>query len=62
MTLLDLSRPEPRMHKPVLIRLSKTDRKQLEKLARRTKTPISTLAYRAVRRMLDSEYGEGGAQ
>ena len=50
------------MHKPVLIRLSKTDRKHLEKLARRTKIPISTLAYHAVRRMLDSEYGEGGAQ
>ncbi len=62
MTLLDLSRPEPRMHKPVLIRLSKTDRKQLEKLARRTKTPISTLAYRAVRHMLDTEYGTDGAQ
>ena len=50
------------MHKPVLIRLSKTDRKQLEKLARRTKTPISTLAYRAVRHMLETEFAEGGAQ
>ena len=56
------ARREPRMDTPVLVRLSKTDRERLQLLAKRTQVPMSTLAYEAVRHMLEIEFAEGGAQ
>ncbi len=53
---------ESRMASPVLLRLSETDRKQLKILARKTKIPMATLAYHAVRNMLDEQFGKDGAQ
>ena len=55
------ARREPRMDTPVLVRLS-TDRERLQLLAKRTQVPMSTLAYEAVRHMLETEFAEGGAQ
>ena len=56
------ARREPRLDTPVLVRLSKTDRERLQLLAKRTQVPMSTLAYEAVRHMLETEFAEGGAQ
>lgn len=58
---IDLSPTENRMDKPVLVRLSQTDRKQLQALAWRSKVPMATLAYRAVRHMLDKECRKEGS-
>lgn len=56
------ARPEPRIDTPVMVRLSKTDRERLQLLAKRTKVPMSTIAYEAIRHMLETEFAEGGAQ
>lgn len=50
---------ESRMDKPVLIRLSSTDRKLLKRASRELKIPMATLAHRCVRQFLDGKYGEG---
>lgn len=43
-----------------MLRLTKTDRKHLEALAKRKKVPMSTIAYDALRNLLDKEFaGEG---
>lgn len=52
------ARPEPRMDTPVMVRLSRTDRERLQLLAKRTKVPMSTLAYEAVRHMLETEFAK----
>jgi len=50
------------MDTSVLVRLSKTDRERLQLLTKRTKVPMSTLTYEAVRHMLETESAEGGTQ
>lgn len=52
---------ESRTAKPVLVKITRTDRKRLQRAARDLKTPMSTIAYQCIKRWLDSEYGEGGA-
>ena len=56
------ARPEPRMDTPVMVRLSKTDRERLQLLAKRTKVPMSTIAYEAIRHMLETEFAKEAAQ
>ncbi len=50
---------ESRMDKPVLIRLSSTDRKLLKRASREMKIPMATLAHQCVRQFLDRKYSEG---
>jgi hypothetical protein len=52
---------ERRTSKPVLVALTASDRKRLERASKKYKTPMATLAYQCVKHWLDSEYGEGGA-
>nr|DAK86047.1 MAG TPA: hypothetical protein [Herelleviridae sp.] len=59
---MKLEKPESRSAAPVMVRLSKTDRKRLKTAARDKKLPMSTIAYICLKNWLDSEYGEGGAQ
>lgn len=56
------TKPESRMASAILLRITKTDRKQLKALARKRKMPMATLAYQTLREMLDAEYSDGGAQ
>ena len=56
------ARPEPRMDTPVMVRLSKTDRERLQLLAKRTKVPMSTIAYEAIRHMLETEFAKEATQ
>ena len=57
---MKITKNESRMDKPVMLRLTKTDRKHLEALAKRKKVPMSTIAYDALRNLLDKEFaGEG---
>ncbi|CAM3042887.1 hypothetical protein [Dichelobacter nodosus] len=51
-----------RMYSHVLIRLSEVDRKNLEKLAKKSKYPISTIAYCALRAVLDAEFNHRSDQ
>lgn len=60
------SLPEPRMDTPIMVRLTKTDRRLLKRAARERKLPMSTIAYLCLKHWLDSEYGDtqdkGGAK
>ncbi|WP_298642511.1 hypothetical protein [uncultured Cardiobacterium sp.] len=53
---------ESRTAKPVLVKITKTDRKRLQRAARDHKIPMSTIAYQCIKRWLDAEYGEGGVR
>jgi len=51
---------ESRTGKPVLLKLTKTDRELLKIAATRRGMPMTTLAYQCVKYWLDAEFGKGG--
>lgn len=57
-----LQHRELRSAPPVLVKLTPTDRELLKKAARKYKMPMSTLAYHAIRKTLEEEFSQGGAQ
>ncbi len=62
MKKFDLSSSEPRMASPVLLRLSETDRNRLKALSKKTGLPMATIAYRALKQVLEQESDKAGAQ
>lgn len=59
---MKIIKSESRMDKPVMLRLTKTDRKRLEVLAKRARVPISKIAYDALRHLLDQEFAKEAQQ
>ena len=52
---------ESRTAKAVLVKLTPTDRKLLQKAAKKHRIPMSTLAYEIIRERLQHEFAEEGA-
>lgn len=53
---------ESRTAKAVLVKLTPTDRKLLQRAAKKHRLPMSTFAYEIIRKRLQDEFAEGGAQ
>jgi hypothetical protein len=52
---------ERRTGKPVLLKLTETDRELLKIAAKRRGMPMTTFAYQCVKQYLDAEFCKGGA-
>lgn len=62
MNSINLDPKPPRKTERVMLRLSKEDYRELKALSRKTKLPMATIAYRAMRHVLDIECAKDGAQ
>lgn len=60
---MNIKSSESRTARPILVKVTESDRKRLKQAARKHKMPMTTFVYACIKQILEQEYADqGGAQ